>query len=322
MTQLQWTMQIAKIAIAALLVLIVAAVGFVYLAPEKVLRLAVDAERRRSGLERKEIDLPGGLHYVYLEGGQGEPLLLLHGFGADKDNFTRVARFLTPKFRVIVPDHIGFGESAHLQDADYAPAAQAARLRALAQALGIKNLHLGGSSMGGHIALTYAALYPAEAKSLWLLDPGGVWSAPESHARKLIRETGRNPLMARNEDEFARIFAFVMSDPPFIPRPMLDVMAQARIRNFALEGRIFKQTAADSVEQRITGLATPALIVWGDQDRAISVETAGILQKLMPRSQVVIMPGIGHLPMLERPQQSAADYLRFRASLQGRSEEV
>lgn len=308
-------MRIVKLAAAALAVFVIAAIGFVYLAPESATRLALDLERQRAGLVRKHIDLPGGLHYAYLEGGQGAPLMLLHGFGADKDSFTRVARFLTPHFRVIVPDQIGFGESAHPQQADYAPIAQAARLRALAQALGIQSLHLGGSSMGGHIALTYAALHPAEVKSLWLLDPAGVWSAPESELRKIVRQTGRNPLMASSEDDFAGIFAFVMSDPPFIPRPMLNVIARERIQNFALEKRMFKQLAADSVEARVTGLATPTLIVWGEQDRAIHVATAGVLHKLMPNSQVVLMPGIGHLPMIERPQQSAEDYLRFRAAL-------
>jgi pimeloyl-ACP methyl ester carboxylesterase len=310
-------MRIVKFLVAVLIAVVIAVIGFVYLAPEQATQLAVDVERLRSGLVRKQIDLPDGLHYVYLEGGQGEPLILLHGFGADKDNFTRVARFLTPHYRVIVPDQLGFGESAHPQAADYSPHAQAVRLHAFAQALGIQILHLGGSSMGGHIALTYAALYPTEVKSLWLLAPGGVWTAPESEFRRINRETGRNPLMAKNEDEFAAIYAFVMNDPPYIPRPMLNVLARERIRNYALEGRIFKQLQADSVEQRVAGLATPTLIVWGDKDRGINVATADVLHKLMPNSQVVIMPGIGHLPMLERPQQSADDYLRFRASLKG-----
>src|SRR5207237_6935059 len=113
-----------KIVVAALALVAIVAVGFVYLAPETVTHLAVTGERHRSGLVRKTIDLPGGLNCVYLEGGQGEPLLLLHGFGADKDNFTRVARFLTPHYRVIVPDTIGFGESARPQEADYSPIAQ------------------------------------------------------------------------------------------------------------------------------------------------------------------------------------------------------
>ncbi len=308
-------MRIVKFMGVALLVAAIAATSFVYLAPANALRLALGAERQSAGLVRKQIDLPGGLHYVYLEGGQGEPLMLLHGFGANKDNFTRVAKFLTPHYRVIVPDHIGFGESSHPQDADYAPTAQAERLRALAQALGIKTIHLGGSSMGGQIALSYAVLHPDEVRSLWLLAPAGVWSAPESELRKVIRETGHNPLMAQNVEEFAAVFAFVMTEPPFIPRPMLNVMAQERIENFTLEQRIIKQLGDNPVEQRVSGLATPTLIVWGDRDRVLSPPSADILHKLMPHSQVLMMPGIGHLPMLERPQPSAEDYLRFRAAL-------
>ena len=311
--------RVAVWVVAAFAAVVVAAIGFVYLAPETATRFAVSAERQRAGLVRKEIDLPGGQHLVYLDGGQGEALVLLHGFGADKDNFLRVARFLTPHYRVIVPDQIGFGESARPADADYAPMAQAHRLHALMQALGIRNLHLGGSSMGGQIAMTYAALQPAQVKSLWLIDPSGVWTGPDSELQKMIRETGRNPLVARSEDEFAETFAFVMSEPPFVPRPMLDVMARQRIRHFALEERIFQQIRADSVEARVAGMATPTLIVWGDQDRGIHVGTAAVLHKLMPNSRVVIMPGIGHLPMIERPKQSAQDYLRFRASLQEKS---
>jgi pimeloyl-ACP methyl ester carboxylesterase len=308
---------LAGVLVAAALIAVLAAIGFLYVTPEKTARWFIDYERKRAGLVRKEIELPGVGRYVYLEGGRGEPLMLLHGFGANKDNFTRVAGFLTSHYRVIVPDHFGFGESAHPQEADYSPIAQAGRLRALAQALGIQSLHLGGNSMGGQIALTLAALEPTQVKSLWLLDAAGVWTAPESELRKIIRETGRNPLMARNEDEFVRLVRFVMSDPPFVPRPILSVLAQERIGNFDLENQIFQQIAADSIESRINGLTTPSLIVWGDQDRAVNVATADVLKKLLPRSQVIIMPGIGHLPMLERPRQSAADYLRFRESVAG-----
>lgn len=72
---------------------------------------------------------------------------------------------------------------------------------------------------------------------------------------------------------------------------------------------------ADSIEKRITGMTTPTLIVWGENDRVINVATAEILHKLMPNSKVILMPGTGHFPMFERPEQSAEDYLLFRASL-------
>jgi pimeloyl-ACP methyl ester carboxylesterase len=185
----------------------------------------------------------------------------------------------------------------------------------LARSLGIRQLHVGGNSMGGQIAMAYAARYPGEVLSMWLLDPAGVWSAPKSELAHLVQEQGRNPLIARNEEEFAKTFDFVMSDPPFVPRPMLNVMAQERIHNVALANHIFGQISTDSIEQRVKDMQVPSLIVWGKEDRGINVGTAEVLHKLLPRSQVIIMPGVGHLPMIERPKQSAEDYLKFRAGL-------
>jgi len=301
---------------ALVVTLLLAATAFVQLAPATATRLAFDVERDRSGLVRKEIELPGGLRYVYLEGGSGQPLVLFHGFGADKDNFTRVARFLTPHFRVILPDHVGFGESSRPEDADYTAEAQAARLRGFVAALGLGRVHLGGNSMGGHIALAYAAAHAGEVASLWLLDPGGIWSAPKSELVEVIEATGRNPLMARNEDEFVQVFEFAMHDPPYVPRAMLNVLARERMANFVLEQKIFDQIRDDGgIEERIRGLATPSLIVWGREDRAIHVGTADVLRALLPNSEVIVMDDIGHLPMIEAPERSADDYLRFRASL-------
>ena len=305
-------------ALAALGVLALAAAGvalYFYLSPEQLVRRALEYERGLAGLVRKEAELTDGLRYVYLEGGAGEPLMLLHGFGANKDNFVRAAKYLTPRYRVIIPDHIGFGESAKPPKADYSSRAQAGRLRALAGALGVSRLHLGGNSMGGHIALAYAALYPKDVASLWLLAPAGVWSAPPSEMRRRIAQGGRNPMIVTNEEEFARLVAGVTAAPLPIPRRFLDVLAQERIRNHELEQRIFKQLAEDSVEQRVRGLATPALIVWGAQDRVLHPASAGILQTLLARSEVVLMQGVGHVPMLEQPEGSALEYLRFRSTL-------
>ncbi len=282
---------------------------------EKFTHLVFDLQRWRSGLTRKEIEIPGDLRYVYLEGGRGEPLLLLHGFGANKDNFTPVARYLTPHFRVIAPDHIGFGESSHPQDADYAPPVQAMRLKSFMETLGIKHFHLGGSSMGGQISLTYTALYPTDVASLWLLDSSGVWSAPKGELQKIMEASGRNPLIARTEDEYAQILPFVMSKPPYVPRFMLNVMAKERIRNFDLEQRIFNENVTYQMEPHIAGLRTPSLIVWGQQDRSLNVATAEILHTLLPHSELMILPDAGHLPMIEQPERCANDYLTFRQAL-------
>ena len=272
-------------------------------------------ERAHAGLARKEVTLADGTHIVYLEGGAGEPLVLVHGFGADKDNFTRVSRWLTPHYRVIVPDLVGFGESSHLPDADYHYAAQAGRVRAFVQALGLVRVDLGGNSMGGGIAMSYAAQFPQEVHSLWLVDCAGIAEAPPSELAKIVTATGQNPLMITKRSDFPAFLKFVMSDPPYIPGPVMDTLARERIANQDLERKVFAQIATDSVSDAIRGLPTPTLIVWGDEDRVLSVDTVPMLKALLPDAQAVVMPHVGHAPMIERPQQTAEDYLRFRVQV-------
>ena len=275
-------------------------------------------ERSRAGLVRREIALADGTHIVYLEGGSGAPLVLVHGFGADKDNFTRVARYLTPHYRVIVPDLVGFGESSHRADVDYHYAAQAQRLHDFTQALGLSRFDLGGNSMGGGISMSLAAQHPQEVASLWLLDCAGIAAAPPSELAKIVTTTDTNPLIITKESDFPAFLKFVMSDPPYIPGSVMNVMARERMANQPLERQVFMQIATDSVDAAVKGLATPTLIVWGDEDRALSVGTVPVLKTLLPNAQSVVMPHVGHAPMIERPQQSAEDYLRFRDQLAAR----
>lgn len=300
---------------AFVIVIMTSLIAFVYLAPARAVEMALKATRKQSSLIRKEIALPNGLHYAYLEGGQGEPLMLLHGFGGNKDTFTRVARFLAKRYRVIIPDIIGFGESSRPLHADYLPPTQVEGLRALSQALNLKHLHLGGNSMGGQIALLYAALYPTEVNSLWLLSPNVARSSFRSDILKMMAESGHNPLIARNVKEFAEVMALGMSKPPYIPGPMLKILAQERIHNAALEERISQKILDYSVEDQINGMRTATLIVFGNQDRVISVETAGVLSRLLPNSKVVFVQNTGHVPMFEKPRQCANDYVSFRTSL-------
>lgn len=306
-------LEVVSIAVA---VIFVALVAFVYLAPEAATKLALGAERGRSGLVRRELETSNGLRYVYLEGGQGEALMLLHGFGGNKDNFARVARLLVKRYRVIIPDIVGFGESSRPFDADYSPPEQVERLKIFAQELGITEMHLGGNSMGAQIAMVYASLYPTAVKSLWLLSPAGVWSAPQSDAIRIFTETGNNQLIAKNVEQFKQIMALGMEKVPWIPKPMLNVLARERIENAELEDRIAHQTVDYSVEKQIDGMQTPTLVVFGDKDRVIPIQTADVLKKLLLNATVRILRGIGHVPMFEGPQQCADDYFSFRETLQ------
>lgn len=312
--------------VLALLVvgLLVGLIGFDYLAPETAARWGVNMERSRSGLVAKTITV-NGLDIAYLEGGfadkDAEVLILVHGFGADKDNFTRVSAQLTPQYHVIIPDLPGFGESSKPEEADYRISAQAERVHTFAQALGVKRAHLGGSSMGGAIITAYALMYPDETASLWLLGPAGLAKAFESELGKTIAETGKNPLLAQTPEEFLDIMQFVMSKPPFFPHSIKYVLGERAAANYSLHARIFEQLndpdqAHPNFDDLIQNIPAPTLVVWGNEDRALNYEANAVYKAKMPHAEVIIMQGIGHLPMVEAPAQSAQDYLAFRASLQ------
>jgi len=98
----------------------------------------------------REVEIPGRLRYVYLQGGHGDPLLLLHGFGANKDKLHTACRLPHAALSCDCPrSHwvrrvLAFGGCRITS-----PAAQAERVRAFMRALGIERFHLGGHSMGG-----------------------------------------------------------------------------------------------------------------------------------------------------------------------------
>ena len=164
-------------------------------------------------------------------------------------------------------------------------------------------------------ALGLAAQHPQEVASLWLIDCAGIAAAPPSELAKIIAPTDANPLIITKESDFPAFIHFVMSDPPYIPGSVMNTLARERMDNQSLERQVFLQIAPDAVDAAVKGLATPTLIVWGDEDRALSVGTVPVLKALLPNAQAIVMPHVGHAPMIERPQQSADDYLRFRGQL-------
>lgn len=313
-------MRRALIVIAILVIgLLAGLTAFDTLAPYTAVRNGLALERGRADLELKQISVDG-LDIAYLEGGQGEPLVLVHGFGADKDNFTRVAAHLTGQYRIISLDLPGFGDSSKPDDADYRVEAQAERLHAFAQALGVKRAHFGGSSMGGAIITAYALKYPDETASLWLLGPGGLSKAFDSELGQRIKETGKNPLLAQTPEEFPAIMEFVMSKPPFFPHSFKRVLGERAAADYPLHVRIFEQLndpkqPHPTLDGLIKDIQAPTLVVWGNEDRALNYQASEIYKAEMPKAQIIIMDGIGHLPMVEAPRQSAEDYLAFRASI-------
>ncbi len=297
------------------LLLLLGLAGFYYLFPEAAFDMVIRVERGVAGLAENTVDA-GEQRFAYLEGGRGEPLVLLHGFGANKDNWTRFGRHLTSHFWVIAPDLIGFGESSPAANGDYSIRMQAERVRTFVRALGVGSFHLGGSSMGGYIAGVYAAAYPHEVKSLLLIAPGGVASGEPSEMHRRLEAGETIPLVAANEKEYDRLLDFVFVERPFIPGPMKHVLVKEAVdhrpQNLRIWDQMHRSLEAAPLEKTVEDLAVPTLVVWGAQDRVLHVSGGEVLATVMPNARSVVMTAVGHLPMIEKPAETAGLYLQFR----------
>lgn len=273
-------------------------------------------ERDRAGLTRKTVKV-GDYVVPYLEGGSGEPLVLVHGFGGNKDNFTRVAKYLTPKMRVLIPDLPGFGATEKRPNDDFTIDRQAERIREFATALGIDKHHIGGNSMGGWISGVYASKYPQATQSVWFLNPAGTKAGTQSEALKHYAQTGKSLLTVSNRQEYERLLDLIFVERPSpMPGFVIDAMTERAVADKPMNDRIYstiRQLPVDMPERlRASGYAKPALVVWGDKDRVLHVDGAKELAAALPNAQLRIMQNMGHSPMLEKPEQTAKDYLAFR----------
>lgn len=293
--------------------------AFWFLAPAAaLLDLVTSVERRRAGVVAKTVTVHG--HAVaYLDGGtaaDGAPILLVHGSSGEKDNWNRVARFLTPHHRVIAVDLPGFGDSPRWGGHGIDLQSQVAALGAIVDALGLQQIHLGGNSMGARIAAVYAARHPQRVRSLWLPGPSGMLSARPSELQHHLQAGGDNPLFIRSIAAYDTYLHWLMAAPPRIPAPVKRAMAERALGKAEFHRSVFAAFATEtaSLEQAVAGMTVPTRIVWGERDRIWHVSGATLLADHLAQGSVLLLPG-GHLPMIEAPATVAADYLAFLSSL-------
>lgn len=279
--------------------------------PGILYNISINYERKSAGLETKTIKIQDHL-ISYLEGGKGETILLLHGFSANKDNWSRFAKFLTTDYHVFAPDLPGFGESSKINDSSYNTASQVLRVDQFVCAFDLTKFHIAGNSMGGSIAGRYATHFPEKILSLGLFDTGGVFSCDKSEMTKLL-EQGKNPLLIESPEDFGKMLKFVFVKPPFIPRPVKSYLIKKSIEDKPFNEKILMDLFQERylLESDLPKIKANTLILWGDMDRLIDVSCAKPLEKGLPKSKTVIIKNCGHLPMLEKPEETARYYLEF-----------
>jgi pimeloyl-ACP methyl ester carboxylesterase len=295
----------------AVVVIIIAAILY-FAAPAYLYNKAINGLRKDAGLTIKSVNIPD-FKIVYAEGGAGDTIIMLHGFGGNKDNWPRFAKYFTPNYRVIIPDLPGFGDSSKPQDAKYNIMSQVERLNLFVKELKLTKFNIIGNSMGGSIAGNYAVEYPDMVKTLALFDSAGVVT-PVKSERALLLEKGINPLVAKDEKGYDRLLEIVFNKPPQLPSVIKKYLAKQAMKAAPLNEKIYNEisnTDITALESKLNKITAPTLIVWGDKDKVIDVSSVLIFKKKIKNSQSAIIKECGHLPMMEKPQETASIYQNF-----------
>ena len=298
---------IALAVIAALL-----AIAFVALRTPDVPVAALRAKYGSPASQYVEIT-PGQTIHLRDEGPRdGFPVLLLHGSNASLHTWEPWVGALKGRYRVISFDFPGHGLSSPAPSGVYTRDAYTTVTELVAAKLALTRFAIGGNSMGGGVAWTYAHRHPEQIAALILVDAAG---QPDPGQRKLpigfrialtpgVRAlaTSITPrsLVADSLHQTVAVQSVVTSAMidrywELLRYPGNREATMARFSQYPREGH-----APDAV------LPVPAAIVWGREDKLIPVASADWFKARLPNASVTILPGVGHIPMEEAPDAALA----------------
>lgn len=267
--------------------------------------------------------LPGLTVHLRDEGPRDAPVLvLLHGSNASLHTWEPWVQRLKDRYRIVRFDLPAHGLTGPDPRNDYSTAASARVVEAVADKRGLRKFVLGGNSMGGGIAARFAVLHPDRLDGLILVDAGGqppvgprdtpvaIRIAQLPVLRELVANITPRWLVASGLDGAVSVKS-VMSDAA-IDR-YWELLRYPGNRAATLER--FAQGYGSVTPAELARVTVPTLILWGREDRFIPVASAAWYARNLPNARTVIYDGIGHLPMEETPDRSAAEVGRFMAGL-------
>jgi pimeloyl-ACP methyl ester carboxylesterase len=267
------------------------------------------------------------LHYLEWGEADAPPIVCVHGYTGSADAFNALARYLEDRFHILALDVRGHGESAWSSTGAYRYADQASDLAAFADRLGLDKFVLIGTSMGGIIAMAYAAEHAERLSGLVINDIG---PDAEAGTQRITQMVGSRP------DEFATLeeaMAYRRAMSPILAARSAEdqrelALGVLRQRSdgkwgWKMDPAYIRQRVEHGAPTRpplwpaLQALPCPTLVVWGAESDVLSEAQAQRMVDVLPRGELVRVPGIGHAPTLVEPVVLAA-LDRFLASLHTR----
>lgn len=259
-----------------------------------------------SGAHSRWIEVDGiRVHYYESGSKDGPPIVLVHGLGGHGEDWRNLLPHLVGTgFHVYIPDLPGYGRSQQPRNFSYSIPDEANSVLHFMDALGLKQVDLGGHSMGGWIVQWLAAKHPERVHKLMLFDSAGL------HDRPAWNTDLFTPTSAKQLDD---LDALLMPDPPqvpaFIARDVLRVSRKnAWVIHRALDSML---TGADTTDKLLPQLTMPVLIVWGAEDHITPLSEGEQMHKLIPQSQLDVIQGCGHLAPVQCARQIAPELQQF-----------
>jgi pimeloyl-ACP methyl ester carboxylesterase len=282
---------------------IVAALLLLYFEPLATVARIREALLFARGVRGHTVELSGHRIY-YRTAGSGAPIVLIHGLGSSSLDWGAILPDLAKTHRVYALDLLGFGHSDRPEQADYSIAAQSALVRQFADAMHIQRADVIGVSMGGWIAMHYAAAQPQRVRRLVLFDSAGfrfeTAMAETTFTPATLAEL--KPFLALQTDR-ARYL------PDFVGRDFLrHIRRHAPILRASMRAML---TGRDLMDGHTSALTMPALLVWGTADRITPLAVGQRMQRELPNARLVLAKGCGHLAVVECRDQYLPELLRF-----------
>jgi pimeloyl-ACP methyl ester carboxylesterase len=256
----------------------------------------------------------------YRDEGAGPVVVLLHGTSSSLHTWDGWSAALSKNHRIVRLDLPAFGLTGPNPSRDYSLDAYVAFLDHFASQMGLARFTLGGNSLGGAIAWNYAITHKARVHALVLVDAAGYLLA--GSGLPLAFRMATWPLIPSLlvhidprhlvEDGVRRCYG----DPSRIRPDILERYYELALRPGNREAFIDRMRVprVDSTSL-IREITTPTLVLWGARDRLIPVEAAHRFAGDIGGSRLVVYDDLGHIPMEEGPERTAADVERFLSEL-------